>query len=194
MNNRTRSRSCTWGAASWSWRQFDGRGPVLHPFSQQRSLDQWRNTITLRVTVKPVFLAALHNKSNPKVMFSSALIPNHQILISLTHLNLPGKEVWIFMFTSSLLGEGGPWPMLPELWDTLTWHLTSLSYTPLYWVRNLLKRQKPCITLSNTRSLKSLYEWMNFWRAAHNVTYRSASIFEPMRKLWMTHKKRWRLI
>lgn len=42
--------------------------------------------------------------------------------------------------TSSLLGDRGPCPTLPELWDILTWHFTSFSYTPLYWLRNLLKR------------------------------------------------------
>lgn len=39
--------TCTWGAAAWTWRHLDGWGPVLHPFPQDRRLDQWRNTITL---------------------------------------------------------------------------------------------------------------------------------------------------
>lgn len=48
----------------------------------------------------------------------------------------PNVDVWTraekLSPSISLLGEGGPCPTLPELWDILTLHFTSLSYTPLY--------------------------------------------------------------
>lgn len=56
----------TWGAAAWSWRHFDGRGAVLHPFSQNRRLDQWRNTVTLRRT--NVILSDLKSKVRQNIL------------------------------------------------------------------------------------------------------------------------------
>lgn len=56
----------TWGAAAWSWRHFDGRGAVLHPFSQNRRLDQWRNTVTLRRT--NVILSDLKSKARQNIL------------------------------------------------------------------------------------------------------------------------------
>lgn len=150
----------TWGAAAWSWRHFDGRGAVLHPFSQNRRLDQWRNTVTLRRT--NVILSDLKSKARQNIL-------THFFLAESTLLKVNEKMTWANKsqrwltqssmlaeqsattssppqldslmaeagLTSSLLGDRGPCPTLPELWDILTWHFTSFSYTPLYWLRNL---------------------------------------------------------
>lgn len=62
-----------------------------------------------------------------------------------------------FLLTSSLLGEWGPCATLPEFRDIFTWHFTSLSYTPLYWLRNLSnnKIHKSLSTKSLTRNKKN---------------------------------------
>lgn len=108
------------------------------------------------------------------------------------------EQIWPFplskqaALTSSLLGEGGPCPTLPELWDILTWHFTSFSYTPLYWVRNLFNGQDKKIytMLSNSALPETVYlTGLATDNKTNVVTHRSASIFEPMRKLWMRQKR-----
>lgn len=91
----------TWGAAAWSWRHFDGRGAVLHPFSQNRRLDQWRNTVTLRRT--NVILSDLKSKARRNIL-------THFVLSESTLLKFNAKMTWAnksqsWLTQSSMLAE-----------------------------------------------------------------------------------------
>lgn len=100
--------------------------------------------------IKPLHVSwiSCKTKMRSKCLSVSTQI-NHELFLH------PSKAV----LTSSLLGEGGPCPTLPELWDILTWHFTSLSYTPLYWLRNLWNKQHKMYTIVSN-SIKKTTEYL----------------------------------